>query len=325
MGENLSFYLEESFHQTVIKRVAIAKHAIFEIRSVIEDTRAKILGSVNIAFMIWETAIIPMLAFNSECWIGISKKTIKILDDLFHTFCRAIFRVSTGCPIPCFYWESASLKFSNLILQRQLNFVYHLANLEEGALARIIFEEQVQKSMPGLYQICEEHLLNMGVNDLKLISKWHFKKVVKKYIFDRNRSQVLDEIRSYKKLSFDQLSQETYERKSYFFDLSLENARMRFRVSSKLVPTILANFSSKYRRRGQSLTCPSCSALTPDRSEQEDSIGQTEPLHSQSHILTECVAVRDLREECEPRDDFSLAEFFKKVVARNMEIEDLLT
>ena len=48
-----------------------------------------------------------------------------------------------------------------------------------------------------------------------------------------------------------------------------------------------------------------------------------QPLHSQSHILTECQAVCDLRTECDPNDDYSLALFFKKVVARNMEIEDL--
>ena len=323
LGDHLSVNLEESVYQTVIKRVVIAKHAIFEIRSVIEDTRANIFGSVNVAFMIWETAIIPMLTFNSESWFGMNKKTLKILDDLFHTFCRAIFRVSTGCPIPSFYWESGSLKFSNIILQRQLNFIHHLANLEEGSVARSIFEEEVQNSRPGLYQTCQEHLSSMGISDLKSIPKPYFKKVVKKYIFARNQKQLLDEIRKYKKLSYDQLSQETFERKPYFFNQSLENARMCFRVATKLVPTILANFPSKYRRRGQSLTCPSCS--TPVSSELEVGEQQMEPLHSQSHILTECEAVRDIRDECEPQDDFSLAQFFKKVVARNMEIEDLLT
>ena len=211
LGENLSYNLEESVHQTVVKRVAIAKHAVFEIRSVIEDTQSEVMGSVNVAFMIWETAIIPMLLFNSECLVRMGKKTLKILDDLFHTFCRAIFRVGTGCPIPSYYWESASLKMSNLILQRQLNFVHHLANLEDGSLAKIIFDEQVQKAEPGLYQICQEHLTSMGIFDLKAISKVHFKKAAKKYIFELNKSQLLSDIMKYKKLSYDQLSQEKFE------------------------------------------------------------------------------------------------------------------
>ena len=34
----------------------------------------------------------------------------------------------------------------------------------------------------------------------------------------------------------------------------------------------------------------------------------------------QCLGVRDLLEECDPSDDQSLATFFMRVVARNMEI-----
>ena len=95
---------------------------------------------------------------------------------------------------------------------------------------------------------------------------------------------------------------------------------MHFRVALKMVPTILANYVLKYRKRGQSLACPSCSTPCSISSDQQD---MNQPLHSQSHILTDCVAVSDLRDECDQEDDQSLAEFFKRVVARNMEIEDL--
>ena len=44
--------------------------------------------------------------------------------------------------------------------------------------------------------------------------------------------------------------------------------------------------------------------------------------HSQSHILFHCEAVNDLRNECDIEDNKSLAEFFRKAVARNMELED---
>ena len=57
-----------------------------------------------------------------------------------------------------------------------------------------------------------------------------------------------------------------------------------------------------------------------DRSDEQET---PPPLHSQSHILTECEAMSDLRSEWEPNDDYSLAMFFKKVVARNMELENL--
>ena len=84
---------------------------------------------------------------------------------------------------------------------------------------------------------------------------------------------------------------------------------------------VTGNFPSKYRRRGKSLACQLCSGnLAGASGEGEGEGGSSLPLHSQSHIFT-CEGLRDLRDECEPTDDNSLAEFFKKVVARNMDIE----
>ena len=57
--------------------------------------------------------------------------------------------------------------------------------------------------------------------------------------------------------------------------------------------------------------------------EGDDQNQPTKPLHS--HNLTDCVASSDLRAECEPSDDRSLAIFFRKVVARHMELEKELT
>jgi len=77
------------------------------------------------------------------------------------------------------------------------------------------------------------------------------------------------------------------------------------------------------------IACPSCSTpsspgsgISRARDSGEDRSSQVSPPpHSQSHLLSgECHAVRDILEECEPMDDQGLATFFRKVVARNMEI-----
>ena len=90
LGDSLSFSLEESAHQTVMKRVGIVKQTILDIRTVIEDTRANKLGAINVAFNIWEQALSPMILQNSESWIGLTKKTLRVLDDLFQGFSQKI-------------------------------------------------------------------------------------------------------------------------------------------------------------------------------------------------------------------------------------------
>ena len=109
--------------------------------------------------------------------------------------------------------------------------------------------------------------------------------------------------------------------------MNLDSGRMAFRVNSRMVP-VPANFSSQYRRRGLSLTCPSCTMQSPARSNTRDSCDMTAtpnpppPILSQSHLLTNCVAVSDLRETCNPDDEESVALFFRRVVARQMEIDE---
>ena len=122
LGEYFSCNLEDSIHQTVLKRIGSAKQSIFEIRAVIEDKRSKQLGGINLAFDIWEASVIPMLAYNSETWSIIPKKTIKVLNDLFNLFYRKIFKIGNGSPITNFYWQCAAFKVEFIILQRKLNF-----------------------------------------------------------------------------------------------------------------------------------------------------------------------------------------------------------
>ena len=152
------------------------------------------------------------------------------------------------------------------------------------------------------------------------MTKNQWRKTVEDYISKINKSQVLESIRESKKLDFEKLSGEKYERKSYLSELDLESARILFRVHSRTVPTIMKNASSKYRRMGVPLTCPSCSK--PSLSSMNSSSSTSTPLHSQSHLLTSCEAVRDIREEVMPGagDDRSLAEFFRRVVARHLEM-----
>ena len=88
LGEFLSYDLEDSVHQTVIRRIGIAKRTIFEIRAVIEDSRAETLGPIGLAFDIWELALIPMITHHTETWTNLSRKTVKVLDNLFHGFCK---------------------------------------------------------------------------------------------------------------------------------------------------------------------------------------------------------------------------------------------
>ena len=103
LGDIISHSPEESIHDTVLKRQGIVKQSIIEIRTLIEDRRASSIGGINLAFSLWET-VVSSLLYNSETWLRIPKKTMKVLKDIFNTFYSTIFRIGKGTPIIYYYW-----------------------------------------------------------------------------------------------------------------------------------------------------------------------------------------------------------------------------
>ena len=75
---------------------------------------ADILGSLNLVFIFLEQSVIPMLTFNCESLTCLKKKTLKILNELFHNFCRVVLRVGVEWRISFFTGKAALLQKNKL-------------------------------------------------------------------------------------------------------------------------------------------------------------------------------------------------------------------
>ena len=92
--------LSQSASATVKKRKGLAAASIYEIGAVVEDCRSNIIGGLQTGTDLWEAAVIPMLLFNAETWVSISKSTVDVLEDIQKRFYRSLLSVSSGCSIP---------------------------------------------------------------------------------------------------------------------------------------------------------------------------------------------------------------------------------
>ena len=119
---------------------------------------------------------------------------------------------------------------------------------------------EVANKIEGIVAQNMEHINKLGFKEvcqLNNISQWSFKSLVRKYINKKNESYLLNAIKNYKKLDHSEMSQEKYERKPYFYNMTLEDTRFAFRISSKML-NVKKNFAQKYRRNNLSLTCELC-------------------------------------------------------------------
>ena len=129
-------------------------------------------------------------------------------------------------------------------------------------------------------------------------------------------ADLLNNIKHYKKLNYDEFCREEFRRKEYFFHNDLETVRTLFRLSSRMLETVRGDFPHKYRRK--SLVCPSC--RTEDVSHRTISQSLEEgPIDSLEHIKVDCYAFRDLRSKYDLSDDKQLAQFFNSVVEQRKE------
>ena len=165
------------------------------------------------------------------------------LSKLQTQFYRAILAESWGCPTPSLYWDTAGLLMKNQILKKKLLFLHHLATLPEDSLAREVYEVQTRLSLPGLVDECKEMLAEFMVTDIISFTKKQWKLFIKKRIEEKNKYELLEQIKGYKKLCYEELSKESYEVKEYFFKLNVQQVRMKHKLRSRMTPTVRMNFS----------------------------------------------------------------------------------
>ena len=78
--------LRESVSITVSKRKGLAMKSIYEIRSVLEDSRIHTVGGIIGALDLWEMVVIPSLLYNAETWQEIDTATIEALEKFRSVF-----------------------------------------------------------------------------------------------------------------------------------------------------------------------------------------------------------------------------------------------
>ena len=230
--------------------------SIQDIRNIVDDARVNVCGGLSAGLEIWELAIIPMLLYNAESWLGISSKTISMIEDLQKKFLRVLLGAATGTPLPALYWETGTLLIKNRIMFRKLMFLHHLETLPKDSLAHEVFKLQKNLNLPGLAYDCSEVLCNLNLTNIQEYSKEQWKRIVKKEVFKRNKEDLINETKTLKKISYK--TEDDFERQTYLSDMNVIDARLLFKVKTKMLPTVQMNFVSDEGFSKNLWTCSGC-------------------------------------------------------------------
>jgi hypothetical protein len=262
------------------------------IKAAIEDCRAEVVGGIVTGLEIWELAVIPYLINNCETWACMHQKTLDILDSLQNQFLRSLLATPRGTPTPALMWETGTSTMGNRIMKRKLIFVHHLFNLPETSLANQCAIMQEEMSLPGLISEIKEVLAELDLPNMKSLSKLQWKNLVNKKILKKNKDDLVNMAKNYKKIDSEEMAAEKFERKSYMTDLRMDQARMNFKIKTN----IKLNFKNDPKSVKALWKCPECSHLD-----------------SQEHVLW-CEGYTDLRMSKDLSRDKELTTYYQQVM-----------
>ena len=139
-------------------------------------------------------------------------------------------------------------------------FVHHIANLEDSSLAKKFYVAQRNNfpNFPSVVNEVEEFLNDWNVRDYANMSKNQFRQTVKDILYIKNRNDLLDWTKKYRKVDYETCDKEKFETKSYFKTMNIAQSRLYFKVLNFITPTIRANFKSDKKFCAEKFICLDC-------------------------------------------------------------------
>ena len=296
LGEELGGNISESITLTIKKRIGIVKKSIVEIRSIVEDCRSSIVGSVKTGLLLWNSCVIPFLTNNASTWLQMKNSDVEILMKLETSFFSSLLAVK-NCPSMAFYWDLGALVFPLRILQEKLLLYHHISCLPESSISHQVLRIQERLNFPSLRDEVINFLRKHEVFDVKSFSKRDWQRFVRRKILDMNRDFIVENSRKYKKIDHISMACEEFGIKEYFSNLNLHDSRLKFRERSKCLPSCRIDYPSDKDNIKAAFKCYDCDEI------------DSGSLHWQS-----CSGYEHLRRNRNLQSDVELCGYYRDII-----------
>ena len=155
------------------------------------------MGAIVAAKTLWEGAIVPSLLHSAGTWIGNSKETDTLCEEIQLLFWRTAFQVPIGTPKAMLRTMSTSMKMKQRIWKMKLLLAKKIMS-QSKSLVKDIYEEQLKNDWPGLGVEVKEICREIGVNNMN--ENYVSKEELEEAICFHNYKEMKLEVSSYKEL-----------------------------------------------------------------------------------------------------------------------------
>ena len=283
---------------TILDREGKIKAAMLEAAAIVDDYRSQCIGGFMVAIDLWELAILPSLINNAGTWTDMSKEAEEKLEERQLYYVRLILHVPVSTPKIPLRWETGLLSMKHRVEREKLMLVHHLKQMEEGSLARQVYDEQIRNNWPGLAEEARTICARLRLEDVNRTecSKNEFKEMILKAVRREDEVWMRDEMEG--KTKTKDLVTGSCLIKDYFSCKSLTKTREIFRIRTNM-NDLKGNFKNRYKNTPGEVSCEACGL--------EDEVN--------SHII-KCVEYADLRQGKDLSNNGNLVMYFRDVMSR---------
>ena len=184
------------------------------------------------------------------------------------------------------------------IALKKVTFLHHLMNLPTNSLAFQIASSQARLDYPGLIPECNIILEFYGITGNPTdYSRAQWKTICRKKIFEKNKNEILEMSKKYRKISHEVLKNEKFETKSYLKEMSLSDARLKFALRTRMTRSIQTNFKGDPTFARNKWRCVGCGEID-----------------SQEHVVI-CREYEGLRRGKNMNSDEDIVKYFREVIS----------
>ena len=152
----------------------------------------------EIAKTLRNSILINGMLTNCEVWYKITQSEMAQLEEVDRLLLRKVMNVASSCPIEALYLELGCIPLRYIIKSRRVNYLHHLVTRKETEMISKFFYTQWKypaKKNEWTNKVREDlHDLEIDDNleEMKKISKYSFKKLVKKKIEEEAFRKLLE-------------------------------------------------------------------------------------------------------------------------------------
>ena len=259
-------YLGEIFHtdglgrsalETIKARAGKIKAVGYEIKAIMEDYRAEVVGGALCGIELWQMCALPSLLSSCSTWVEITPHAIELAEQIQLDFLRILFKVPKSCARAALRSESGILGIQYQIMKEKLLLVFHIRNLEDTALAKQIYTQQLKFDWPGPVRECRKICTELGIPDVTQVkaTKQQFKTMVQEACRLLDERHLKENILQKDKL--DTLKNEDCTRKSYINTMTLAETRILFQHRTRMTKTA-GNYKGWGKYKNEGAMCKFC-------------------------------------------------------------------